>query len=472
MPTDVSLGAVLPLVVLVIAAMLVLLVGVFAPRQRWLLGVLSLAGVGYAILATRGGWGTPVRAFAQTVVADNLATSFALIALVAAALSILLAAKYVPTLERGAGELHALVLLATSGMIMMAMAEDLIVAFIGLEVLSIPLYVLAGYARDNPQSREAALKYLILGALASAFLLYGIALTYAATGSTNLLLVSRTAPGGNWLMTAGIVMLVVGLGFKAAFVPFHMWVPDVYQGAPTPITAFMAAVPKAGAFALLLRVFVEGFSDADLQRTWVTALWAVAVATMTLGNVVALRQTQLKRMLAYSSIAHAGYLLVAVLAASAVPTAYQSAIFYMAAYALMNLGAFAVIILSTDDSEGDPEIASLAGFGERQPLAALAMAAFMFSLTGVPPLAGFAGKLLVFRDAVHAGFVGLAMIAVLNSVVSAYYYLRVVVIMYMQPTPEKPERASIPVGVIFTAAVCALAVLLLGLRPDWVLRWL
>jgi NADH-quinone oxidoreductase subunit N len=280
------------------------------------------------------------------------------------------------------------------------------------------------------------------------------------------------ATGGNWLTIAGIVMLIAGLGFKAALVPFHMWVPDVYQGAPTPITAFMAVGPKAAAFALMLRVFAEGFGDPELARVWTVALWAVAVATMTLGNVVALRQTHIKRMLAYSSIAHAGYLLVAVVAASATPEAYQSAVFYVVVYGLMNLGAFGVVILSTDDSEGDPEIEGLAGLGERQPLAALAMAAFMFSLAGVPPLAGFVGKLLVFRDAIQAGFVGLVIIAVLNSVVSAYYYLRVVVVMYMRPVPEAAKRPSTPVGAVFTVALCAIGVVLLGLRPDWIVRWL
>jgi NADH-quinone oxidoreductase subunit N len=361
--------------------------------------------------------------------------------------------------EVGSGEYYALALFSTAGMVAMAAANDLVVIFLALEVMSIGVYVLAGVRRNETRSSEAALKYFLLGAFAAGFLLFGIALIYGATGTTRLEAIAARVASGvgepSQFVLLGAGLLLVGFAFKVAAVPFHVWTPDVYEGAPTPITALMAVGVKAAAFAALVRVF--GATFGHLAGEWKGLLWAIAAATMTVGNLLAISQKNVKRMLAYSSIAHAGYALIGLVAGTA--EAGSALLFYLLAYAAMNLGAFAVVVALGRVGEPNEEISCYAGLAGRRPLLAAAMAVFLLSLAGVPPLAGFAAKFYVFGAAVQAGYVGLAVVGVLNSLVSAYYYLWVIVQMYMyegevEPVPlrERPYLAT-TIGLAFAATV-------------------
>jgi NADH-quinone oxidoreductase subunit N len=348
-------------------------------------------------------------------------------------------------------------------MMLMGAATDLIIIFLALEILSIPLYVLTGLNRTRLESGEAALKYFLLGAFASGFFLYGIALTYGATGTTNLAGIVGflgNVSAGPYLYIA-LGLLLVGLAFKVALVPFHMWVPDVYQGAPTSVAAFMSVGAKAAGFAALARVLLYAFPT--LASSWAVPLAALAVLSMTLGNLAAIAQSDIKRMLAYSSIAHAGYILVGVVAANEAGAA--GILFYLLAYALMNVGAFATAIVVGKRREPGVGIADYAGLASRCPSLAAAMAIFMLSLAGVPPLAGFMGKFYLFSAAVQAGLTWLAIVGVLNSVLSAFFYLRVIVVMYMREAEEpKPLSLSWPLSV--AVALAALGVVALGLWPS------
>jgi len=362
-------------------------------------------------------------------------------------------------------ELYPLVLFATVGMMVMVAATDLVTIFLGLETMSVALYVLAALQRRSMASNEAGFKYLILGAFSSAFLLYGMALLYGTTASTHLpTMAERVADGSvetGALYWAGWGLLLVGLGFKVAMVPFHMWTPDVYEGSPAPMAGFMAAGVKAASFAALLRVMWVGMPG--VGETWIPAVSVLAVATMVVGNVLALAQTSLKRMLAYSAIAHAGYLLVGVVASqpSADDAAARGILFYLFVYALMNLGAFGLITLVSRADGERTQLSGFAGLARRNPVAAAAMAVFLLSLAGIPPTAGFWGKLYVFE----AGHVGMAVIAVLTSAVALYYYLRVIVIMYMrEPGSERYEGDDAQVGA--TMVALAAAVVWVGLFPG------
>jgi NADH-quinone oxidoreductase subunit N len=389
---------------------------------------------------------------------DGLTQFFRGLVLGVSAIVLLMAPDYARRFRLGTGEFYALILFAALGAMIMAGANNLIVLFLGLEVHSIALYVLAGSRSDQPASEESALKYLLLGAFASAFLLYGIALLYGATGTTQIGAIADTLAGTGGaaahgaLLTAGIVLLIVGLGFKIAAVPFHMWTPDVYEGAPTVITALMTVVPKAGAFAALMRLFLVGLLPA--MESWQPIWTVLAVLTMSVGNILALNQESIKRLLAYSSIAHAGYLLVGLVAGGAQGSA--AILYYLVAYALMNLGAFAVVVIFEARDRG-MGIDEYTGLAYRRPVLAGALALFMFSLAGIPPTAGFMGKLYLFQAAVDTGHVTLAIIAVLNSVVAAYYYLRVVVAVYMRK-PEGELAADARTGAGTGLAILASAV--------------
>ncbi|MGD8395070.1 MAG: NADH-quinone oxidoreductase subunit N [Candidatus Eiseniibacteriota bacterium] len=458
---DLQLGALLPEIILALGATLVLLLEPWASRrQSHLPAVLGLLLVALAAVAMRGASavvggddGTGMMAI------DGLTQFFRGLVLAVTAIVLLMAPEYARRFRIASAEFYALILFAATGAMLMASADNLVVLFLGLEVHSISLYVLAGARHDQIASEESALKYLLLGAFASAFLLYGIALLYGATGSTGLADIATALRAGGRLpdsvLLAGIVLVIVGLGFKIAAVPFHMWTPDVYEGAPTVITALMTVIPKAGAFAALLRLFLVGLAPAidSWQPVWVV----LAILTMTVGNVLALNQEGIKRLLAYSSIAHAGYLLVGLVPGTALGGA--GILYYLVAYALMNLGAFAVIILfeRRDRAMG---IGDYAGLAARHPLLAGALALFMFSLAGIPPTAGFMGKLYIFKAAVDAGHVGLAIIAVLNSVVAVYYYLRVVVAVYMEsPDAETPGAPGVSAGETRTDLGTGLAIL-------------
>ncbi len=468
--TGINFTVVLPELVLVGFALLLMLADAFgggenSPIRRGL-PWLAMIGLGVTLFVCASIWSGPVATFQGAATLDNFALGVKLVVLVAAALAILLSISYIPSVNKQTGEYYTLILLCAASMMVMGSATDLMVVFLALEAFSLALYILTSLNRNNPRSSEAGLKYFLLGAFASAFFVYGAALIYGATGSTQYGAIAGALVGGNGdlaLLYPGIAMLIVGFGFKVSLVPFHMWTPDVYQGAPTPVTAFMSVGTKAAAFAAFIRVFLSALPAQHETWSWILAI--LAVITMTVGNFAALRQLSLKRMLAYSSIAHAGYILVGLTGGTA--GAASSAIFYLFSYAFMNIGAFAVIIMLEKAGEDDALQNRAAGISKRFPMLALAMAIFMFSLTGIPPLAGFFGKLFVFKAAVDGGFAWLAVIAMLNSAVAAYYYLRVTVAMYFEePTSESLETprgwGTLNVGL----AIAAIFTIAIGLYPG------
>lgn len=460
-----------PALALVAAAVIVLLADLFLPRaHKQALAYVALLGIVAAFVATGLLWNATEPAFLGRdgmAVADGYALFFNYVFLTVAGLAVLISVDYADRQGLAQGEYYALLLLSTAGMSVMAATTDLMVLFVGLEVLSIPLYVLAGLKRGQAESNEAGLKYFLLGAFASAFLLYGIALTYGASGSTALSVVATGLAADSstrLLALAGLGLMLVGFGFKVALVPFHAWTPDVYQGAPTSVTAFMSVGAKAAGFAALGRALVVAFPD--LLADWSPLLAILATLTMTLGNIGALQQTDLKRLLAYSSVAHAGYLLVGLAAAN--ETGLAGVLFYLLAYGFMNVGAFAVVIAAERAGGGDATVESIAGLAARKPGLAAGMAVALLSLAGMPPLAGFMGKFYLFRAAVEADLVWLAVVGVLNSVVSAYFYLKVIVAMYLREPAEGELVRTCPL-VGATVAASTAGIVLLGLLPSLML---
>jgi len=472
--SSIHLSAIAPELILVVCSLLILLIQSFAPaRLKGYYGYVSLIGVigAVAVVLTQS-QSFELRAIAYSFndmwVVDNYCRFFKLIFLLGTGLTILISIKYLDNEAMQHGEYYALIIFATLGMMIMASGIELITIFLGVELMSISLYVLAGYTRTRMVSNEAALKYFLLGSFATCFLLYGITLIYGSTGTTRIPAIAKFIAGagfGRPTIVMGMALLVIGFGFKTASVPFHMWAPDVYEGAPAPVTAFMSAGPKAAAFAAFVRIFMEALPS--LQTNWTMLIWVMAALTMSVGNVIALVQTNIKRMLAYSSIAHAGYVLVAFLSAG--EQGITSILYYMLAYTFMNIGAFAVITVLAGKGEQRVQIDDFKGLGYRHPVAALAMSLFLFSLAGIPPTGGFMGKFYIFSAAVKEGFVGLAIIGVINSVVSVYYYLRVTVFMYMQ-TPDAATEREEPAVAFSPALVIAIfisvyGVLSLGLFP-------
>ena len=446
-------------------AILILLLDALAPTKRGDgIAYLTLGGTLLALAISIQMWGRSASVFNGMLILDRYGTLFGIIFLVGTALTIFLSIDYLKREEIWRGEYYVLLLTATLGMMLMASGGNLLIIFLGLELMSLSLYVLAGFMRTEATSNEAALKYFLLGAFATGFLLYGIAMIYGATGTTDLQeIVGRLSEGGtrSSLVLLGTVLLIVGFGFKIAAVPFHMWTPDVYEGAPTCVTAFLSAGPKAAGFAAFFRVFVFGLER--LQVEWSAVLWVLAVLTMSVGNLAAISQRSIKRMLAYSSIAHAGYVMVALLTGSALGV--SSGLFYLFAYTLMNLGAFGVIILAGAKGEEHLDLSDYSGLGFRRPLLGLAMAVLMFSLAGFPPTAGFVGKFYIFSAAVEAGFVGLVIIGVLNSLVSVYFYLRVVVHMYMREAPREYAFPFRSVPAVVGLCISVLGTMYIGLFP-------
>ncbi len=463
-------GGLIPFLLLTTTALGVMVLDLcFSANRRPNLAYLGCAGLLVTMLLLIRDFGGPEQAVGEMLIVDDLSRFLHLTFLLVALLTLLVSVHYLDREEiPHGGEYYALVLFGTLGMMVMASATDLIMIFLGLETLSIPLFILSGFLRSRPGSNESALKYLLLGALASAFLLYGIALLYGATGSTRLARiaahVSRGEAWGNPLVFLGVGLLLTGLAFKVAAVPFHMWVPDVYEGAPTSVTAFMIAGTKGAALAALLRAF--GVALAPIRPGWVASLWVLAILTMGVGNVAALTQRSIKRMLAYSSIAHAGYLLVALVAGTS--RGFSGILFYLVAYAFMNLGAFAVVIALARRGEDSPDLSAYAGLGFRHPLLAFSMAVFMFSLAGLPPTGGFMGKFYIFTAAVEADFIGLAIIAVLCSLISVFFYLRVVVVMYMEEPGEDSSPPVLSPAIAIVLILSALATLQLGILPGTV----
>ncbi len=478
---NVNFAAIMPSLVLVCFGMALLLVNVFSPRGKtahvaWIsiIALIITAVVSVATWTPAGGMagqGNWQSGFSDSVRLDNFATFFNLIFLIAAGLTILMSDDYLRREGYPVGEYYPLILFTTAGAMWMASGTDLMTIFLGLEVLSISLYVLAGFFRRQERSNEAGLKYFLLGAFSTGFLLYGIALLYGVTGTTKVALIGQYFAANpnqltNTLTLAGMGLLSIGFLFKIAAAPFHMWTPDVYQGAPTPITAFMSAGPKAAAFAAFLRVFVIGL--AGLQSQWTTVLWVLAVLTMIVGNVIAIQQTNLKRMLAYSSIAHAGYALVGMVAANEI--GLSGILFYMLAYTFMNLGAFAILVLAGKKGEDNLTLEGFSGFGYKRPFLAIAMCIFLLSLMGIPPTAGFSGKFYIFAGAIKAGYIWLAIIGVLNSAVSLFYYLRVMVYMYFREPTEDYSWIKMHAGAVISIVAAIIGVFYLGIIPGSVME--
>ncbi len=471
---SVALSVIRPELILAGTALLCIAMDLlYKPTDKMACWAVAFLGSLAALVATIGAWGTEQAAFSQLVRMDNLSNFFAVVFLMAGLITLCLSGNYVQRERLLAGEYYTLLLISMTGMLFMAQANDLMTVYLGIEIMSIPVYVLVAMMRTSPKSPEAGLKYLLLGGFASAILLFGIAFMYGAVGTTLLADILAHAPraiaSSDPLFLAGVGFLLVGMGFKVSLVPFHMWTPDAYEGAPTSVTAFMSVAVKAAGFSVLIRVIVLTLQPMAVD--WSQIFWWLAVVTMVLGNVVALVQENLKRMLAYSSIAHAGYVLVALTTGTQVGV--QAALIYLFIYALMNMGAFGVIIAMSRKGDQGVDVQDFSGIAREHPLYALAMTVFMFSLAGVPPTAGFIGKFYVFSAAVRAGYIGLAVIGVLMSAVSAYFYLRVLVVMYMKE-PEAateysagPWGSSVGAGVMVSLWVCALSILVLGIWPGW-----
>lgn len=472
MPTAVEIRRFLPEIVLIASGAALMVLSVFwrnnaARRFAPLSLLLLLAALAASIVANRD----PGPAFREMITADGFAAFFRVLVIAAAALSVLASGQYLRREGSEAGEYYALVVFSTAGQCIMVSSSELIMIFIGLEISSLASYVLAGYLRDDRRANEAALKYFLLGSFATGFLLYGIAWTYGLTGSTFLedirATLSDSGSGVSMILLAMAAALVfVGLAFKVSSWPFQSWAPDVYQGAPAPVSAYLSAGPKAAAFAVLVRIFLTAFEPVSAR--WEPLLWVTALLTMIIGNFAALTQSNIKRLLAYSSVAHAGYVLVAVTAAS--ETGVAAVMFYLAAYTLMNIGAFAVVIHICRKGERFVRIQDFSGLAERQPATAALFSLFLLSLVGIPLTGGFFGKFYVFKAALEADLVWLTVLGLLNSAVAAYYYLRVIVVMYMHEPAEATEELP-PLGGTLRAAVYASAfgTLLLGVFPSLVL---
>lgn len=462
-----------PLTFLVVWGCALLLVDLAIPRDRkGITALLAALGTALTLGFSLAQIGEQSTGFNGMVVLDGFSIFVNALLLVSGLLGIALAYGYVKRMGIERGEYYTLLLFSVAGMMLMAQAADLIIVFLALELLSIPLYVLAAFARPQAESEEAGLKYFLLGAFATGFVVYGTALVFGATGETNLVqIVSKAAPGSSnlLLLSIGAAGILAGFGFKVAAVPFHMWTPDVYQGAPSAVTAFMSSGAKIAGFAALLRVFATAFPSIAVDMTGI--LWALAALTMILGNVIAIAQTNIKRLLAYSSIAHAGYILMAFVPygnPDVAPVSIAAGLFYLVAYAVTNFGAWAVVIALEKSQGRGLEIADYAGLARKQPLLAAAMAIFMLSLIGLPPTIGLVGKFYLFRAVIEGGFYGLAIIGVLTSLISAYYYLRVIVIMYMRDGDPQTEHESF---LDLTTIGTAIATVVISLVPQFLFAW-
>ncbi len=476
-----QLGAIAPLAIVVLAGLAVLLLEAFAggKNRRHLMGF-TVVACAVALVAQWLAFGdVPVGAsravFSGALDLDRFSSFFGMLFLVNAGLVSLLAPDFLKEHDFEFGEFYALVLFGTAGMMIMAAATDFLSIFIGLETMSLAVYVLTGSWRKSARSSEGAMKYFIVGSFASAVLLYGIALVYGATGTISLHQIATTAApmAGQPIFIIGMLFILAALAFKIAAVPFHMWAPDAYEGAPTPVTAFMAAGVKAAGFAVILRLFGTAFARNELAygpSGWAQIFAVIAVATMTLGNLAALRQDNIKRMLAYSSISHAGYLLLGVVVSASIGAPARAAVlFYLATYLFTTLGAFGTVAWLSSKNDERHQLDGWSGLASRHPAAALAMTVFMLSLAGIPPTGGFFGKFYLFRVVLErSDLTWLVIVAVLNSVVSAYYYLRVITAMYFREVGREPKPIrSAPMSAAL--ALAALATLGLGLLPGWLL---
>jgi len=471
-PTPQDYQVLTPYILLTAWACVLLLVDLFIPRERkGITALLSALGLALTLGFTLSQIGAELTAFNGMVTLDGFSIFVNALLLVSGLLGVALAYGYVKRMGIERGEYYTLLLFSVTGMMLMAQATDLIIVFLALELLSIPLYVLAASARPRIESEEAGMKYFLLGAFSTGFVVYGIALIFGATQSTNIFAIVESASNGTsgLLLTIGASLLLIGFGFKVAAVPFHMWTPDVYQGAPTAVTAFMSSGAKIAGFAALLRVFATAFPSLATDMTDV--LWALSALTMILGNVIAISQADIKRLLAYSSIAHAGYILMAFVPygnPAVRDVSIAAGLFYLVAYAITNFGAWGVVI-AVEKSEGKGlSIDDYSGLGRKHPALAAAMTVFILSLIGFPPTIGMVGKFYLFRAVINGGFTWLAIIGVLTSLISAFYYLRVVVNMYMKDGEPATERET---WLGFTTGVTALLTVIVSLVPQVLFGW-
>jgi NADH-quinone oxidoreductase subunit N len=470
MPIEINWQLLMPELVIALTLLIVLVFDLFDSISKAVLGWMTIVGAGIALWVSiqMHQAGTVGTQFNDMFKVDNFSLFFNIVFLVSTILVALISMSYLGKDDRKQGPYYLLILLATLGMMLMAAGNELIIVFLGLELMSLSLYVLASYFRDNPASSEAGMKYLLLGAFASAFFLYGIALIYGGAGTTSVPAIAEaiTAANKSPLLLAGMFLLIVGFGFKVAIVPFHQWAPDVYEGAPTTIAAFISAGPKAAGFAAFLRIFMEALPN--LQVEWSGVVIVLAMLTMTVGNVIAIAQTNIKRMLAYSSIAHAGYVLIGLAAAN--NDGISSAMLYLLVYCVMNIGAFGAVILAKTEDGESLMISDYAGLGLRKPLLAMFMTIMLLSLAGFPPTAGFVGKFYIFKSAVQAGHIWLVIVGAINTAISAFYYLRVVVTMYMREPEEELEFSPYSPTLVIGLIIAAIGVLLIGILPSLMLN--
>jgi NADH-quinone oxidoreductase subunit N len=466
MPAGIALSDfyyILPELVLTGGSLLVLIADVLLPRRSGqALSWLTLLVLGATAAALLPFVDTHVEVAHGLLAVDRFALFFKILFLASAALTVLMSTRYLEIEGASPGEYYFLILCSTLGMMIMAGGIDLITTFIGLETMAVSFYILAGFIKPSQRSNEASVKYFLLGAFSLGILLYGMSLMYGLSGTTNLRTMATAFVGQERdpRLVLAVILVVAGVGFKIAAVPFHMWAPDVYEGAPTPITAFLSVGSKAASFAMLLRIFLEGMPSSSAD--WRLLFEVLSIVTMTVGNIAALTQTNLKRMLAYSSIAHAGYLLMGVVAGT--PRGVSAMLIYLLIYAFMQLGAFAIIVLMRRQDVAGDELKDYSGLSFRHPVAAFAMLLFMLSLGGIPPTAGFMGKFWLFGAAIDAGYVWLAVIGVLNSAISLYYYVRIVVFMYLKRETIGSEPVmSAPLALVVGVAV--VATLVLGIYP-------
>ncbi len=466
-----DIGPIIPELTLICVGLILMLLDLIV-RKKEIVAVVGIVGTLFALFATYQlyGFGEPQSAFSNMFVLDGYANFFKVIFYLNIILTICISFKYMVIEKASFGEYYALLLFATTGMMIMASAADLIILYLGLELMALSTYILAGLIRKQPRSNEAALKYFFLGAFSSAFLLYGISLTYGLTETTNLKEIAATFQTlhitGNPIAFLGLIFIIVAFGFKIALVPFHMWAPDVYEGAPTSITAFMSVGPKAAGFAVLGRVLFDAFGGMQVQ--WVSILIPLSILTMAVGSIIALAQTNIKRMLAYSSIAHAGYMLLGVIAGTY--EGLTSTVNYLMIYTFMNIGAFAIVITLRREGFQGENLDDYYGLAKGHPVSAALMLIFMFSLTGIPPTAGFIGKFYVFMEVIKAGYTYLAIVAVIFSAISAFFYLRVVMYMYMRdPKEEVILTNSSPMS--FALALTTVMVLAIGVFPSFLLNF-
>ena len=468
----INIASVLPAVVLSVSGIIVMVTEPFMQRQnRSRLGWFAFAGVlaaGVSMTAMAGSFG---QWYSNLWIVDQYSIYFHAVFLFIAALTILISMQFLERENIQHAEFYALLLFATAGMLTMSGSNELIMVFLGLEILSIATYVLAGFRRTDLRSNESALKYFLLGSFSSAFFLYGVALIFGATGSTNLLAIADSLRNANPqpppLVDLAAALMLIALCFKVAVAPFHVWTPDVYEGAPSPVTGFMSVGPKAAGFAVFFRVFMTAFPS--IQDRWTDVLWLVAALTMVLGNVVAVVQPNIKRMLAYSSIAHAGYIALAFAAHS--ERGVSAALFYTLAYSVTNLGAFAVVTILSRSEDKLVNVSDYAGLATRRPVLAALLSWFLLSLAGIPLTAGFAGKFFIFRSAVESNLIWLSVIGVISTVVSFYYYLYVIVQMYMRDPREDFSDVRLAPSYNLALLIAAAGTLYLGVWPSRILEW-